>query len=584
MPLAARITTFWLRLHTLFQFDHFKDILYLYRVHDNTLNAKAAELKLAQNVARVLARDKKRRQFLQSSFRFFQIGTRFALPDTPNGVPIVVVRYQEAEREIKELTASWSNVLLVAYVDEPVTRIDTKILERFDLIVTPSAEVFRFLASEFKTRVLIMDPARELELFYRLTTYRSFEKQGAAPEQQISCSLYQPRKMKMAVLVHRMDQGGLEEVVASLVKNIDQSRFQVSILIPESDPGKMGQLLQQQGFEVHCFDLKEDQFERHLRKNPVDVVHIHHTTFGFEVLLSLGIPYVFTIHNSYTWFADAENNRMKRLLGACELSAAVSSQVRSFTVERFSLDPRRVRTIPNGLDLSQFPKPVTSARESLGIANDDFVFINLSSYHGVKSHPLMLSAVQELVSTFPTIKLICAGNVADRPYFQRLEQRVLEEGLSRNVYLFDHLDKERVWQLLCSSNCFLMPSLQEGWSMAVMEAMYAGLPLILSDIGSAREIIEDSDIGLIIPNSYQQIVDLQWQDLAKIGNREKPENLKHLVKAMSEIYLERDNWRKRGIRGIEKIIGRYDISKMIEMYQQSYLEAIYAGFKHRVGN
>ena len=84
--------------------------------------------------------------------------------------------------------------------------------------------------------------------------------------------------------------------------------------------------------------------------------------------------------------------------------------------------------------------------------------------------------------------------------------------------------------------------------------MSLGLPLILSDVGSARAVIEDSDIGLIVPNPFEDVRLLRTPKLLEDFTRDaKLPTLEALASAMYTIGSDRAGWRQRAQAGREKI-------------------------------
>ncbi len=107
-----------------------------------------------------------------------------------------------------------------------------------------------------------------------------------------------------------------------------------------------------------------------------------------------------------------------------------------------------------------------------------------------KGHPTLLEAIAEL----PDALFLFAG---DGPERAALEARAAELGVAERVLFLGR--REDVPQLLAACDVFALPSLYEGSSLAVLEAMAAGIPIVSSAIGGTEELIEDGRSGLLVP-------------------------------------------------------------------------------------
>ena len=124
------------------------------------------------------------------------------------------------------------------------------------------------------------------------------------------------------------------------------------------------------------------------------------------------------------------------------------------------------------------------------------------------------------------------------------------------------------------SDCFVLPSFFEGCSIAALEAMYLGLPLILSDVGAARDLIENGDIGIIIPNAFSNIDDISYSDIMSEGKSSFLNNVDALVNAMIMIGKDRQGWRLRARAGRDKIVKGYSAKRMSDDYISCFREVM----------
>lgn len=183
---------------------------------------------------------------------------------------------------------------------------------------------------------------------------------------------------------------------------------------------------------------------------------------------------------------------------------ANSEAVKDFYIEHIGVQPKKITVIPNGLDIEYFDSilPDPELKKSLSISPDDFTIICVANFHVNKGHRYLLEAFEtvslrrsESTATIQphSLKLLLVGDGEER---KNLERQI-ETYRSKNNILFLGRRTD-VPQLLKISNCFILPTLFEGMSNALMEAMAAGLPIITTDIPENRQLIKDGESGALV--------------------------------------------------------------------------------------
>lgn len=374
------------------------------------------------------------------------------------------------------------------------------------------------------------------------------------------------RPLRLALQVDSLDKGGLEQVVYNLVRSLHGEQFAVTLVICGDAVGYLGGLLLRDGYDVVTVNRDQGRFRELLAARQIEIANLHYTIWGLDEYVARQLPVVYTIHNSYTWLSRREASDRTRAYRQVTAFVAVSSQVKGYFQQRFKVPAAAIQVIPNGIDVSDLAGAVAANRAEYGFGEDDFVFINVSSFIPAKCQGLMIAALQELVKTRPQARLLLVGNVLDSGYHSFVRRCISEAQLEKQVRIVDFVPRQELGRLLRSADCFLLPSLQEGWSNAIMEAMYCGLPLILSDTGSARDIIKNDDIGIIIPNPYRNIQNLYCENINMISYDKKPENLGSLVAAMREMVDNAKNWRQRAVGGRERVVSELSVDQMATAY------------------
>lgn len=136
-------------------------------------------------------------------------------------------------------------------------------------------------------------------------------------------------------------------------------------------------------------------------------------------------------------------------------------------------------------------------------AHQPFTFVTVGRLVPVKNIALQLRALADVVKTDPGVTLVIAGDGPDRPYLMSLTSSL---GLEDHVTFTGQLtDVSSVYK---EADVFLLTSKREGWGMVIIEAASFGLPIIMTDVGCAGEVIKNRESGLVIPvGSHDSLVD-----------------------------------------------------------------------------
>lgn len=237
----------------------------------------------------------------------------------------------------------------------------------------------------------------------------------------------------------------------------------------------------------------------------VDVVNTHSSTDSWLVAmsnLSFGhskIPVVRTRHIS----APVANTFANRWLygKAADHIVTTGESLRHELIDGLGLSPDRVQSIFTGINTKRYvPGDKVAARETLGLEMNCTWIGIVATLRSWKGHKYLLDAIKELND--PQIRLAIVG---DGPQREKLQQRVIEHGLVKQVLFAGNQRDVVPW--LQALDIFVLPSFaNEGVSQAVMQAMSVGLPVITTPIGSSGDVIKAGMTGLMVtPKSSKAI-------------------------------------------------------------------------------
>ena len=154
---------------------------------------------------------------------------------------------------------------------------------------------------------------------------------------------------------------------------------------------------------------------------------------------------------------------------------------------------KQVEYIPGiGIDLNRYniKENASEIRQSLGVNTEDYLIISIGELTKRKNHRVVLDALKEIND--PRIKYIICGR---GPLRDDLLEYIHKSGLDRQVSLLGY--RRDICQLCRASDLFVFPSRQEGLSVALMEAMACGIPVICSAIRGNTDLIEEGKGGYL---------------------------------------------------------------------------------------
>jgi len=175
---------------------------------------------------------------------------------------------------------------------------------------------------------------------------------------------------------------------------------------------------------------------------------------------------------------------------------AVSQKIRDQICATPFIRPGRVTVIKNAIDCIAFYKPEQrlACRAEFGFGDGCFVVGSAGRLEKVKRFDLLLEAFSLILKGHPEGRLLIIGEGQLR---RELENLASELGISHAVVFTGYRDD--VPQLLAAMDIYAQTSVNEGLSLSVLEAMAAEKPVVVTDVGGAREVITDNTNGIIIP-------------------------------------------------------------------------------------
>jgi sugar transferase (PEP-CTERM/EpsH1 system associated) len=359
-------------------------------------------------------------------------------------------------------------------------------------------------------------------------------------------------RLHIAHVVLSLQPGGLENGVVNVVNGLDADRFR-STVICLKQAGEFAQRLKAPGTTVHTMGLQPGndwglpwRLSRLLRREGVDVVHTRNAEsffYGAAAAKLGGIRHLVHSEHGRTFDDKPARFRLQRLLSSgADAIFTVSEQLKRDLCVHVGLAPRKVEVLYNGVDLSRFGSTRReAARVALGLAKDTIVVGSVGRLVSVKNYALLIRALRD-----PGLAKVSTILIGEGPERAALEQQIQSDGLSDRVRLLGHRDD--VHTLLSALDVFVLPSLSEGMSNTLLEAMACGVPPVASRVGGNGEIVADGVHGRLFASGDEQA----------------------LRAALLELCLDEQRRKAFGQAGQHRVKSAFDLGVMVRNYESLY--------------
>jgi glycosyltransferase involved in cell wall biosynthesis len=227
----------------------------------------------------------------------------------------------------------------------------------------------------------------------------------------------------------------------------------------------------------------------------IDIIHTHSQFSAGAVLVGRllfgwDVRVVHTIHNPWILYEDFEHRYGTMVerwsLAHVDHVTVPTKNMQQIVVDRFGVSPSDVSRVHMGIDLDDvnvYVKQHPSDR-----SKGDIVLCT-ARISRRKNQLAVLRAAPEVFAAFPEVQFVFCGPIDDRAYFRELNEFVQRCCLERNVVFTGDISKEKLYELYLGAKVFVFTSLVEVQSVALLEAIAFGLPVVASRIPANEEVL-----------------------------------------------------------------------------------------------
>lgn len=357
-------------------------------------------------------------------------------------------------------------------------------------------------------------------------------------------------------LINTAGPGGAETVFENIVRYLPADRWTSTTVV--RNEGWLPDRLRAAGHEPVILGSRSrldfsyySMLRDVIRSRTIDLIHTHYfgpAITGSVLGLLCGIPAVSTLHGTGDLSPTESFRRLKLnvLRRGTDRVVFVSAPLRDFYVPLLGLEERSAVVIPNGVEPHFFETRRRGAlRSEIGSRPDDFLLGSVGNLRPAKGYDVLLRAVAELRSELPSVRLVIAGD-GEGPLLDELLALRAELGLVEHVHFLGF--RPDVQDVLADLDLFVVSSRTEGFSLAAVQAMAAGLPVVATKSGGPEMILEHGRTGILVDAGSAQalagaIRDLhgkrsERQQLARAGRRHAAEQftVEQQVRAYEQLY------------------------------------------------
>ncbi len=368
------------------------------------------------------------------------------------------------------------------------------------------------------------------------------------------------RPVRVLLLAKGLGRGGMERLISASAPHFDRERVHVEVAYLLARQDAFVEEIRGRGLAVHCLEggVLPDlswvwRLRRLVRTGGFGVVHTHSPLPASVARIALARAKPVLMHTEHsvwpryrvpTYLANAAT--YGRNAAVVAISQGVADSIRQPRWMYWVSMPR-VEVLHHGIDeqlVRSGPEARARARRTLGLADDDVVLGAVGSFTPAKDHRTILEAVRQVTDHHPRLRLVLVGS---GPLEARLRAHAVTAGIGERVMFTGSRDD--VQEILPAFDAFVISSRYEGLSLALIEALAAGVPAVATTAGGIPEVVTDGREGLLVPPAQPALmanaIDRLLRDpeqraemAAQARQRAKCFRIAHAVRRLEDIYDE----------------------------------------------
>lgn len=375
-----------------------------------------------------------------------------------------------------------------------------------------------------------------------------------------------PAPIRIMHVVDGLAQGGMENGLVNLINRLDPGRFEhvvyaVRCLGPNADRLPKDRVrVMHLGKKDSGLPLQMGALARAIREVGPDIVHSRNWGAVEAVVAGKWVGSCALVHSEHGLESNASAKEPWRRIcfrrlafGLADKVLCVSHQLKDLYARRTGFAAQKITVIHNGVDSRRFrpdPQARERVRQELGISFDEFCIGSVGNLYPIKDHMTLLRAAEKLAAASENWRLLLVG---EGPEISKLQAYVSAHPEWRKRVSFLG-SSSRVAEMLNAMDVYVLPSINEGISNSLLEAMATGLPVVATATGGNPEVIHDEDSGRLFPVG----------DSGRLGE------------ILLELQRSPDLRVRLGSQALRRVAGDFSLDSMVENYARMYQSLVSA--------
>lgn len=340
----------------------------------------------------------------------------------------------------------------------------------------------------------------------------------------------------MLHIIESLDgHGGTPRKLLSLANFVD--RQQARLVFLHFKPSAMADDFVKLGWEVHGIDTHSPLaltwgIQRIAKSCKADVLCTHFTRAliaGFTAGKLTGIPVIHNEHSSAHYRRGVGRVLSRMILPWVNLIICNSYHTRRSIQACYPSTREKLATIHNPVQERIPVRTRQDTRAELNVTNDEILVLHIGGMIPERDQLTLIQAFHDLKPTYPQIRLAMIG---DGPIRLDLGSHIKMKGLENSVRFLGYCDE--IGDYLQAADIYVNPTLDEGFGIAVVEAMLSSIPVVLSDCGAHPELVAHGETGLLYEGGNPNALASQLRSLIespslcrRLGNAGRIRALNH---------------------------------------------------------
>lgn len=392
-----------------------------------------------------------------------------------------------------------------------------------------------------------------------------------------------PPRLKILFLITQLEPAGTQKGALSLARALEQRGHSVTVATMY-DKGEYADLFRRR-YGVEIIDLKMKppgrasrwarvasfaggvfRLWKLMRRGSCDVFQAfgpYSNELGPIIAWAGGIPVRVTAQRNSLKGQPARLTFLDRLVANSFLVhkiVAVSEATRRNYIEVQKIHPAKLTTIQNGIDARDFSREsiptedLTRLTGELALPPGARKVITIARLDPQKGHRFLIEAIPSIRNRIPNAHFLWVGEGSER---ENLVNQAARLGVGDCIHLLGA--RQDVQPLMAVSDLFVLPSLREGMSNSLLEAMALGLPVVATKVDGSSEVIQDGRTGRLVP----------------------AEDTQALAETVSSLLAAEDLRKEMAAAAREVVRNEFSAERSVSGFEQLYLE-LYEGRGRRL--